>query len=238
MPIPGQYCKASATVVSGTSCPQGKFNDGTAPSNACLPCPAGRYGSGSGLTTSLCSVVCTPVLGKYCAAGIVWFPTPDEPSDIVGDSSGVSCPNGRYGSAAGVCAACPVGKYGSGNGLLSPSCSGPCLAAAGYFCGEGMTQAAGAVCMQGSYSLANSTVCTPCSAGRFGYDSGSTTANCSGGCPPGCVSGSGAASCTECPQGWYSNSAGTVCLFGCVSAPGSYCGLVNHRKTVSSGQIQ
>ena len=45
----------------------------------------------------------------------------------------------------------------------------------------------------------------PCQAGFYGATRGQTSETCSGPCPPGSYSLSGASSCTECPPGTYGN---------------------------------
>ncbi len=66
--------------------------------DGCIPCPAGRYGSTIGLTSSRCSAPC-PV-GRF------------------GDFKGASNPDD--------CTLCPLDTYGASEGLTSPTCSGKC----------------------------------------------------------------------------------------------------------------
>jgi hypothetical protein len=64
----------------------------------CIKCPAGRYGSTIGLTSSFCSGPCPK--GRY------------------GDFKGASSPDD--------CSLCPLDSFGASEGLTSPTCSGKC----------------------------------------------------------------------------------------------------------------
>jgi len=108
---PGHYCPAQSTSAEQ------------------VPCPAGRFGNASGLTTAACTAVC-PV-GHYCPTASV-VPLP--------------CPAGVFGNTTGrtdaTCSdqACTEGQDGSGGGGLL-NCSGSSqLCFAGYFCPEGSIQ--------------------------------------------------------------------------------------------------
>jgi hypothetical protein len=134
---PGYYCNSSLSL-------QGD-------SGVRYLCPAGVYGSTSGLITSSCTEACPT--GHYCPAGSV-LPT--------------KCPAGRYGGTTGLktkectgpCSPgyycppksnsttqvpCPAGRYGESEGLPSAHCTLECLDGyckptvcdAGYYCPPG-----------------------------------------------------------------------------------------------------
>jgi hypothetical protein len=77
--------------------------------DGCMLCPRGRYGTTTGLTSSLCTGPCP--IGKY--------------RDTPGATSITDC---RW---------CPEGKFGSSSGLTSRRCSGDCTslntASKGYY---------------------------------------------------------------------------------------------------------
>ena len=65
-------------------CPAGTYTDAVrspAHGTACFPCPAGKYGATTGLTTNACSGPCDA--GYYCPAGET-------------DKIGVKCPAGAW----------------------------------------------------------------------------------------------------------------------------------------------
>ena len=76
-------------------------------------CPAGRYGSVSGLSDAACSGECEQ--GYYCEAGSV-------------SAKAAACAEGTYGGAAGLvaqaeCTVCPVGTYCFAGSTAPTSCS-------------------------------------------------------------------------------------------------------------------
>lgn len=85
----------SSTRTDQVLCPAGSYCTG----GIRQPCPAGRYGFLTGLTSSNCSGLCAK--GYYCPAG-----------------STVATQN-----------LCPIGRYGDREGLGSADCSGACLRA-------------------------------------------------------------------------------------------------------------
>lgn len=138
-------CIITAVVVSfvwyATSSESGGTLDNCAIGYYCLretfvfPCPGGRFGNSTGLTTSDCSGVCTA--GYYCPLASI-TPTAN------------LCPAGSYcpeGSAEPIL--CPAGSFGNETGLSHSSCSGSC--SAGYYCPQGSTSAKEIICPLGSY---------------------------------------------------------------------------------------
>ena len=99
-------------------------------------------------------------------------------------------------------------------GPVNSSCSGTCLAAAGYACIAGSTHAIGMACAAGQYSLGGTNSCTACSAGQYGSTTGLSNASCSGLCDAGQYGSSAgltASSCTgSCTAGYYCPAGSTV----------------------------
>ncbi len=219
---PGRYCgpTGDAACPSGAPCPAGQWSDGTSPGGvatgtACAPCPAGVFGAG-GSTSPACSGACVGAAGRMCGPAAT-------------DALGVACPAGRFSNSSGAaeCSLCPVGRYGNGTSAGSAACSGACVAAAGWVCGEGMTTPVGVPCPRGRFSATvGGTACAPCPAGRFGAGVGEASPNCTQACPAGSYSLAGATSCTECPGTTYGATAGATtyaCTGGCYATPGRYC---------------
>merc|ERR1719353_2785217 len=76
-------------------------------------CPAGRYGSVTGLTDASCSGECAQ--GYYCEAGSV-------------SAKAAACAEGSYGGATGLeaqaeCTVCPAGTYCFAGSTAATSCS-------------------------------------------------------------------------------------------------------------------
>ena len=146
----------------------------------------------------------------------------------------LSCPAGTY-VAATECVPCPALTFGGSSGLSSASCSGPCVAAVGYYCGAGAVSPTGTICPQGRYSLGGpySTDCSNCPSGRYGNASGLQSPLCSGACPPGQYGDmQAAAACSDCPPGRFGNTTGqtaATCTAAC--PPGYACrgGVVDPR---------
>ena len=234
----GSYCPAGATASTGLVCPKGTYSTGGG-SASCTPCPAGRFGSTSNLTSSNCSGLCAP--GNYSYAGA-------EACSV--------CPNGTAGTSAGLnSSACsgrctsPAGSYCAG--------SGTALCPNGYYSGGER----GHVSVLGTFvphacnvvlpcfcllCAVNAAACTKCSAGRLGNVTGLASSNCSGLCPAGQFSLAGSSACTSCPLGRYGTSTGlstalcsglcppstfgnttgltnASCSGACIAGPGTYC---------------
>ena len=81
-------------------------------------CPAGVYGSDTGLASPLCTGRC--FAGTYCPPGSA------EP---------LTCPPGYYCPEGEKRWPCPAGTFGAFEGLASPSCSGLCYE--GHYCDRG-----------------------------------------------------------------------------------------------------
>jgi hypothetical protein len=135
----GTYCAPGSTSPAGSPCPVGQYST----AGLCLPCPAGRFGNTTGLTSASCSGLCRagrwggPGSGDAgcegpCAAG--YRCPPGSTSEAPGNAN--RCPAGKY-SALGDedCFNCSAGFYGTGTGLETPKCSGECQS--GYYCPEG-----------------------------------------------------------------------------------------------------
>lgn len=213
----GYSCPAITINATGTICPAGSyclFSTGPA------LCPAGRYGSTTGLSAATCSGVCSA--GAACPAGST--------ANVAN-----SCAPGSYCVAGAAPAPCPAGTFGSSSGLSTAACSGPCsggascpagsVANVALSCPAGYACAAGAApvqCLPGTYSLGGAASCTNCAAGSFGSTSGLQSAACSGLCPAGSFAAAGAAACTPCVAGASCSGGATASVAGSC-AIGSYC---------------
>ena len=173
-------------------CPLGSY----CLNGAAIPCPAGRYGKLTQLSTPSCTGTCNA--GFYCPAGSTsaaavpcgsnavycgggtGAPVPADPGyyTLGGSNDGTArtgealCLPGTY-CAGGVEYECPDGTYGDVSGLASPACAGLC--------------SAGFVCPAGSFSNESQ----PCPVGSY--------------CPPGAQ--------VPCPRGTYSTQVRSCC--GC-----------------------
>ncbi|CAN0411096.1 unnamed protein product, partial [Laminaria digitata] len=181
-----------------------------------LPCPAGTFGSSSGLTSPHCSGPCPA--GYYCGAGLAsallaqicgaprWYCpegssarsdvgvgnyTLGEPPDrrVMQDT----CPAGAY-CREGMLHPCPAGTYGSLPGLSSSACSGLCPA--GRYCPSGT------ISEDSNATTTTVAIGFPCPAGRYGI-SGMGDASCSGPCEAGyyCPESSSSGRERECGSG-------------------------------------
>ena len=162
--VPGSFCGAGATAAFGALCPPGQYSDGN-DTVACSPCPMGRYGDSNGVSTSVCSGVCTAPPGSYCPLGATTptgFVCP-KGSFSTGGAGCSPCPAGRYGGVANLTSAacsgsCDVGKYSYAGAVVctlcvaSSSCTSVCSAAAGSYCNNGTVT----VCPKGYYSATGS----------------------------------------------------------------------------------
>ena len=107
-------------------------------------CPAGRYGSSGGLTSSSCSGPCLAPAGSYCQQGAT-------------QPTGYLCGVGTYSLAnATYCTSCPAGRFGDREGLPSAACSGLCPAGQWSTAGSSTCQP----CKLGSYGAAGATEST------------------------------------------------------------------------------
>jgi hypothetical protein len=155
------YCPPGSVfsnqVLQPAACPLGYYCSFAAGASVALPCPAGRYGGSTGLTSPSCSGPCTQ--GWFCAAGST-SPT---------QYTSASCPVGSWCNAANGTAVqpCAGGYYGATAGLSTPTCSGPCNAS--YWCAPGSAvsqQYTAATCPPGYYCPAGGAA-LPCPAGRW-----------------------------------------------------------------------
>jgi hypothetical protein len=177
---PGQYLGPSFS--SGcTPCPVTTFSEGGAV-DVCTACPAGVYGSVTGLANSSCSGNCTA--GYICPMGSInatGFVCSVGKYSAGGVGSCSNCSAGRFGNSSGLPSAgcsglCPAGRFGSTSGMSAPLCEGACTA--GYACPAGSVNATSAVCAAGLYSFVGAGVCTACQAGLYGSVVGWTSASC------------------------------------------------------------
>lgn len=170
-------------------------------------CPAGKYGSSTGLADSNCS--------GSCSAGILILMRFFE-------AIGNYCPLGSSAQTP-----CPAGSFGKDTGLDSPSCSGLCPI--GKYSTSGSsdcedcspnftTFASGSakclpICNAGFFI--DDTSCTPCQAGYYGDSVAAkkTQSTCAGLCLAGyfCTSGTDLKEGNECPSGTYSEAGATKC---------------------------
>jgi hypothetical protein len=204
---PGRYSGPGAS--SCTLCTAGKYAGLGA--SSCSVCPAGQFGSGTGLANATCSGACVPAPGRYCSLGAT-------------TRNGAACPKGQYSTLGDLsvsgCTLCPLGQYGSVVGAtdFSSGCSGACIAPLGYFCPDGAASSNGYPCEYGKWSSGFSP-CLACAPGKYGR-AGSNSSACTGTCPPGQFSASGARACTLCPAGSYSGPGAGSCDVPVVSWPG------------------
>ncbi len=108
----GSVCRSGATSATGTPCPSGSYADGL---DACVLCPAGRYGGAAGLSAPTCTGPCAAAPGRYCPSGAV-------------SPEGVVCPAGTFSNTTGAvtCFPCAAGFAGLRRNQTSANCTGPC----------------------------------------------------------------------------------------------------------------
>ena len=104
-----------ASTTEKTICSRGYWGeDGYAP---CSPCPKGRYGLVSGMTSSLCSAACPA--GKWSNK---WA--------AVSEDDCRDCPRNSYSTSIGTtsehCTACAFGKFSTGTGMSTSGACQPC----------------------------------------------------------------------------------------------------------------
>jgi hypothetical protein len=210
----------------------------------CVPRPAGRFGSVSGLSSSSCEGVCSA--GYACPAGST-------------DATAVICGVGQYSVAgAGACTNCSAGTYGSSMGLTTVSCSGLCAVgrfgsvsglsmsscegacSAGYACPAGSTNATSVVCPPGQYSLSGWSMCNQCPVGLYGESPALPSSTCTAPCPPGrfgSIPGLSTPACSgPCDAGRFGSQPGlnaSSCTAACPA--GYFCppGTANPTANVS-----
>jgi hypothetical protein len=201
-------------------------------------CPAGRYGSTTGINSASCTGLCTA--GYYCPAGsssatavrcggnTVYCP-PGAPAPVnvsvghfsVGTagmrSDQQQCGPGTY-CLDGVATPCPVATFSDTSGAVA--CTGVCFA--GYTCAAGSSSGNATECIPGAYCPSGDPEAPIlCPTGRYRS----------------LTRGASMSDCSLCPAGTYSNSTGEVAVEGCLpcapregSGPGSsvcWPGVVN-----------
>ncbi len=198
----GYFCAPGSTSPAPSACPIGYFS--LSGSEACLPCPAGTYGSRQGESSSSC--------GGSCLAGYVCLEGSSSPTQY-------ACPAGSYSlPGSQTCSVCEPGRYGEHVATGTAGCSGPC--APGRFgsrsgavasqCEGESTVGLGAcvlVCLCAGIQFVSSAlsmfVLGACSPG-YACPAGSTSAT-NMLCPPGRYSLTGSESCAPCAAGRYSS---------------------------------
>ena len=267
---PGYFCSAGIK----NPCPSGTFNaaekktsqgdclpcapgqfQGNNASQACLRCPAGKYGDQRNATSLLTGC-------KDCGAGR--FGSGEGASEI---AQCTDCPFGRYGTILNAtrlddCSICEPGRFGNSSGASDPSGCRICKAGQGYtdqagqaackpsFClagtygdeSQGTATATGkpncTKCPQGRFSpatgLTGASQCTPCPPGQWGNETGAKSRSQCSRCPAGrhgdATSASGsvsAAVCKECEPGRFSGSGAASCSLCPEKTFGSTSGLSN-----------
>ena len=216
IPCPaGKYAQSSYSIGNRHSC-NGIPSPGSysiAGSTSSIPCPAGRFGSVSGLNSTLCSGPCSP--GYFCPEGSIqsnqypcgnysfycpegsstrqvvslgYYSIPDDINESI-RSNQIPCPPGSY-CIAGRKYPCPIGRYGSESFLSSSNCSSDCP--------------------KGSYCPLGSIQPILCPAGRYGSSMNLSNVLCSGECAKGHYCPAGSVSSTEipCRGGIYGPSEG------------------------------
>ena len=196
----GYMCGASATITPipcelGGYCREG--------SSTAQPCPSGRFGNMTGLTSADACYVCPP--GTSCGIGV---------------TMAVACTPGTYSanSSSAACLICPETTYQPTAGSID------CLdCGEGYLCPRGSSVRIGVPCSEGTYlpkgaSFTKQNDCDPCPIGRW----------CVGGrnkpkpCSPGTVQPvAGTGACKKCAAGKYQANEGEQACVACQL--GSYC---------------
>ena len=115
----GSYCPPGATSPTGLVCPKGSYSTGGA-SGLCTPCPAGRFGGRTNLTSANCSGACAVGSDSYAGAEVcVVCPFGTTTGNTTGQNS--SACSGRCTAKAGsycvsnaTAVLCPAGYYTAG----------------------------------------------------------------------------------------------------------------------------
>uniref|UniRef100_A0A7S4F8J4 Uncharacterized protein n=1 Tax=Chrysotila carterae TaxID=13221 RepID=A0A7S4F8J4_CHRCT len=211
----GTFCPTEATT-SPQECPAGSF----CPPGSSVPrlCPSATFGNTTGLSSLH---QCTPCpLGHACAAGAT-APTPCRPGSYA-DTPKSSCelvPPGNYQDEAGRAGykpckpgfACPEGarvptacEAGTFSGLHNLSSTADCEAAP-----------------RGFFAAAGAAAPSLCPAGRFGATAGLKDGQCEGACAAGhfCPAGSTNGTAHACPAGTYNSFNGGQSANSCTPCP-------------------
>ena len=243
----GHYCPEKSP--NATACRSGFYQPylGRKNATACLPCRAGKFCAGTGLSTW--SGDCDA--GFFCSLGA----SSSAPNDSTGgecpvgsfcpsgSSAPIPCSNGTYTDTtkSAACLVCPAGKFCS-----TGKSADPCLP--GHYCPEG-TKNDLRKCPAGTYApfgnLSRIDQCTQCDAGKYCQHPGASdvTGSCapgyycrsgvdvrepSGGhsgdggiCPTGSKCPEGSGEPINCPAGEYSDTLGQAACTPCEK--GFYC---------------
>ena len=206
----------------------------------CLPCMAGKYQTGTGMSSSHDCLPCnagwfsdrigasTAGMCKTCAPGAF---------SLEGSTCCTDCAVGKY-SDTGICFSCSPGRYGSSQGLsICSYCMGgsystefgansseSCMEC---FSGTFADQSGATACMlctPGSFAnTSGSSACTGCSFGKYSMIAGANTSSACHDCRPGSYSsGSATAICLRCLPGTYAEFFGQSSCAAC--SPGKYIG--------------
>ena len=235
----GYYCPSDATQirqVSGawepapTACAPGTYQQNTG-QGSCESCPTKTNTTAEGSTNE---TDCVPDPGYYGQEG----------------GPAIACGNGKYKSSAGAgpansCSSCPTN---TSHTLIGRINNNDCVPNAGYY-GQGGGGAATA-CAQGKYSMGTgNTICSPCPWGTNTTSSGSSHINqCkakpgyygpAGATATACAQGkysrgTGNTTCSPCPWGTNTTTAGSTLSTNCVPKPGYY-GPAGGRATACPG---
>ena len=234
----GRYgrCPAGHYCVAGTAdpmpCPMGRYYSGThCGSEGCCPlCTQGYYCPDIGLTIgNTAAYICTA--GYYCPSGTI------QPHDGIKCTPGYKCPTGRasklacsagtyqdgYGEA--VCKTCPKGYYCTSTSSTFEGRNCP----VGYYCPAGTQYSTQYACPAGTYNpiqnAGSSSYCIPAPPGYYCQSAHMSS------CPNKCSQGyyCSGRSPTHAPSGTGGNrcSPGYYCPTGAVAPiecdPGKYC---------------
>ena len=174
-----------------------------------LACPAGRYGSETGLSDAACSGECAQ--GFYCPVGSI-------------SAKAEACAEGTFGNATGLeaqanCFACPEG-HACSEGSAEPTACQPGSAQPNRSQGECQPCEAGRFqpreaqlacdeCGLGHHCATRSSIERPCDGGSFGNATGLSSQDDCHVCPQGHACSLGATEATVCAKGTYAKDEGS-----------------------------
>ncbi|KAF0699237.1 Aste57867_10202 [Aphanomyces stellatus] len=196
---------------------------------------AGTFGAMPGLSTALCSGLCTA--GYYCPLGST------SPLQQQCGSPVYYCPAGTASRQIVAAGYYTIASTSPGTGLDDHLSTAPYTAAVqtvcdvGYYCVRGIRYACPAgtfgqmtglsskqcsgLCPPGSYCPLASALPTPCPAGVYGATQGLTTANCSAPCPIANYCLQATITPEPCPAGLWGNATGLTtkqCSLTCTTS--------------------
>ena len=210
----GTYTSSATTATSCTPAAAGYYVSGTEATSQ-TACPAGTYGSTTGLTSSACSGKCTA--GYYCPAAST-------------SATQNECTAGNYcpaGAGAETSCATVGGKLYVNSAAKSDAATDCYISLASKVYLASATSTSTTTCTAGYY----------CPGGNFYYSSSATNQGRSS-CTGTTYSGSGAASCSDCPSGYTANTsnnktAASQCQISC--AAGTQVATANAQCTTPGG---